>query len=118
MPGQAAAETDQADWPVRVGGDGLAGQVVPGCLAVRPVGEVLDPLPECGGLQGAGVRPVAARVVGVVAEQQVPVGDHALQDANGVDDGGNGDPGNIALDARGVVVAVFVGGVLVLVAAD
>ena len=26
------------------GGDGLAGKSVPGCLAVRPVGEVLDPL--------------------------------------------------------------------------
>ena len=51
---------------------------------------------EHGRLQGAGARP-GAQVVGVVVEQQVPVGDHALQDADGVDDRGDGDPGNLAL---------------------
>ena len=104
--------------PVRVGGDGLAGQAVPGCLAVRPVREILDPLPERGGLQGAGVGPLAAHVVGVVVEQQVPVGHHALQDADGVDDRRDGHPGNLALGAAGTVVAVLVGGGLELQAAD
>jgi hypothetical protein len=53
-----------------------------------------------------------------VVEQQVPVGDHALQDADGADDRGDGDPGNLALEAAGLVVAVLVGGGLELAAAD
>ena len=63
-------------------------------------------------------RPFAVQVVGVVVEQQVPVRDHALQDADGVDDRGDGHPGDLALGAAGTVVAVFVGGGLELVAAD
>ena len=108
----------EADAPVRVGGDGLAGQAVAGRLLVRPGHEVLDPVPERARLQGAGARPAGWQVVGVVVEQQVPVGDHALQDADGVDDGGDGDPGNLALGSAGLVVAVLVGGGLVLETAD
>jgi hypothetical protein len=58
------------------------------------------------------------RVVGVVAEQQVPVGDHALQDADGVDDRRDGHPGGLSLGTVGEVVAVVVGGGLELQSAD
>jgi len=53
-----------------------------------------------------------------MVEQQVPGGDDALQDADGVDDGGDSDPGNRAHGAGGLVVAVLVDSRLVLVAAD
>jgi hypothetical protein len=118
VPGEAAPEAAEADVPVRVGGDVLAGQSVAGCLAVGPGHEVLDPVPERGRLQGAGPGPAGRQVVGVVIEQQVPCGDHVLEDADGVDDGGDGDLGGLALGAAGLVVAVLVDSGLVLVAAD
>jgi len=68
-----AAEGDQADWPVRVGGGWNAGQAVPGCFAVAQSAKS-SIRPERGGIQGAVVRTVVARVVGVGADQQVPVG--------------------------------------------
>ena len=119
VPRQAPAEAAGADL-ARAGRRGWPrpGSAVTGRLAVHPGGEVPDPLSERGGLQGAGVRPFAARVVDVVVEQQVPVGDHALQDADGVDDRGDGHPGNVALGTAGKVVAVLVGGGLELAAAD
>jgi len=118
VPRQAPAEAHGADIAVRVGGDRLAGQSEAGCLAVRPGGEVPDPVADRVRLQGAGAGAGAGQVVGVVVEEQVPVRDHALQDADGVDDRGYGDPGDGALGAGGAVVAVFVGGGLELQAAD
>jgi hypothetical protein len=54
----------------------------------------------------------------VMIEQEVPVGDHALQDPDGVDHRGDGNPGNVAFGTTGMVVALFVGSILVLIAAD
>jgi len=58
------------------------------------------------------------RVVDAVVEQQVPGGDHAFQHADGRDDRGDGDPGNVALGTAGKVIAILVGGCLELAAAD
>lgn len=52
------------------------------------------------------------------AEEKFPGGDDALQDADGADDGADGDPGNRAVFAGGDVVPVGVGDVLVVAAAD
>ena len=46
------------------------------------------------------------------------MGNDALQDAYGADDGGDGDPGDIAVLADGDVVPVGVGDVLVVPALD
>ena len=117
VPGQAPPEARGSDAAVGVDGNGLAGQPVTGCLPARPGNEVLDPVPERACLQGAVACP-AALVMGLLAEQQVPVGDHALQDPDGVDDRRDGHPGSFALGAAGQVVAVLVGGGLELAATD
>src|SRR5262249_52345984 len=118
VPGQRPAEAPEAELPVGVVGDRLAVEVMADCLLVRPGHEVLDPCPDGRRLQGTGTRPFASHVVGLAVEQQMPVGDHALQDADGVDDRGDGHPGNLALGACGPVVAVLVDGGLELKAAN
>jgi hypothetical protein len=52
------------------------------------------------------------------AEEEFSVGDDALQDADGADDGGDRDPGDLAVLPCGDVVPVGVGDVLVVPAAD
>jgi hypothetical protein len=118
VPGQGPAEAGEADVPVRVSRDDLAGQAVAGRFMVGPGHEVFDPFPECAHFQGPGVPPFHMQVMGVMIEQEVPVRDHALQDPDGVDHRGDGNPGNVAFGTAGMVVALFVGSVLVLVAVD
>jgi hypothetical protein len=51
-------------------------------------------------------------------EQEVSVRHHAFEYTDGVDDRGDGDPGDCALHSGGLVVAVVVGRGLVFVAVD
>ncbi|OLZ45046.1 hypothetical protein BS329_35445 [Amycolatopsis coloradensis] len=58
------------------------------------------------------------QIMTAMVEQQSPGGDHALQNTDGADNRGDGDPGNVALNTGGLVIPLSVGGALVLVAAD
>lgn len=82
-----------------------------GSLTVNPGYEVLDPLLQIFALQHAIVPSGVDEVVVGRVEQQVSPGDDAFEDADGVDDGGDGDPGDLAVLAGGDVVAVVVGDV-------
>jgi hypothetical protein len=64
------------------------------------------------------VATVGGESVVTGAEEEFPVRDHAFQDTDGVDDGSDGHPGNFAVLACGDVVAVLIGDVLVVPAAD
>lgn len=68
--------------------------------------------------EGAGARPGAAQVVGVVVEQQLTVGNHTFQDTDGLHDRGDGHPGSITQLTLRSVVAVRVPGGLVHSARD
>ncbi|CAM5653568.1 hypothetical protein STENM36S_02118 [Streptomyces tendae] len=113
VPGQAPAEPFGADPAVRIRRDELVGQPAGGCLPVGPGDEVLYPDAQAVHGERACAGAGAAQVVGVVVEQQLPLGHHALQDPDGVHDGGDGHPGDIADLAFGAVVAVLVAGGLV-----
>jgi hypothetical protein len=52
----------------------------------------------------------------MVVEQKCPLGNHAFEYANSVNH--RGHPGHVAFDTGGLVIAMLVGGGLVLVAAD
>ena len=96
-PGSCGTGPGRSSRAGRRGCSRRPGQAMPGCFAVRPGDEVLDPGPQSALLQGPGALPGELQVVGMVVEEQVPIGDHALQDADGVDDRGDGDPGHLAL---------------------
>jgi hypothetical protein len=51
-------------------------------------------------------------------EQKVPFGNHALENPDGVDDRGDGDPGNSAFETCAQMVAVLVASGFELSAAD
>src|SRR5882757_2423082 len=117
-----------ADPAVGVGRDELAGRPLRDRLGVDPGHKVLDPDAHRGCLQGAGLAVFGLKLVVVEVEQElklvvveveqeVAVGDDPFQDADRLDHGCDGDPGDVAFDAGGQVVAVVVGGVLVVPAA-
>ncbi|MEU0217453.1 hypothetical protein ABZ281_21055 [Streptomyces sp. NPDC006265] len=102
VPGQAPAESFGTDPPVRIRRDDLTGQAARGCLVVGPGDEVLHPFAQ--GVHGEGAG--TAQVVGVVIEQQLPWGNDAFQNTDGVHDRGDGHPGSIADSALGTMVGL------------
>lgn len=90
-------------------------------LTVRPGYEVLDPHGHSHQFERARVAARAGDVVMRAAQQEFAGRDHPSQgtdDADDVDDRGDGEPGNLAHFAGGNVVAVGVGDVVVVLAAD
>ena len=82
------------------------------------VRKVVDAVVKPARLEGSGAGPWRAHLVASPVEQEVSVRHHAFEYTDGVDDRGDGDPGDCALHSGGLVVAVIVGGGLVFVAVD
>lgn len=118
VPGQSPAEPGRPDCPVRVVGDDLVGEALSFGFAVGPGDEFLDPLGQAVVLQGSVKVALATEVVVSGAEEEFAFRDNAFQDADGVDNRSNGDPGDLAFFTCGDVVSIVVGDALVVPTAD
>ncbi|MGW7168531.1 hypothetical protein ACWGH3_25190 [Streptomyces sp. NPDC054884] len=118
VPSQSSSEPGRSDRAVRILGDDLAEETLGPCLIIRELYEALDPPAQSVLLDGSVVTALAGEVVVSGTEQKLALRNHAFQDADGVNDRGDGDPGNCSFLACGDVVAVIVGDVLEVVASD
>ncbi|MET9443560.1 hypothetical protein [Streptomyces sp. NPDC006610] len=118
VPGEGPSEPGHAERAVGVLGDGLVRQPLHLGLPVHPHDEVLDPKVQGVLLQRSMAASSSHEVVMGGAEQQLTVGNHAFEDSDRPDDRGDRNPGDSALFTGGDVVAVVIGDVLEVTAAD
>ncbi len=118
VPCKGPTEPSEPDGAVRIFGNTPVRQFLEFGFPVDPGDEALDPLVHTGVLQGAVELAATDKVVMGGTEEQFALGNHAFKDSDRTDDRGDGDPRDIPFLTGRDVLAVVVGDVLVVAAAD